>query len=225
MGGFKRLCLAIYSLAGFAALAALGLTVVGPWTKRASQLFSYAWYFYTVLVLAGILAFGLLISLLRALFSRRDRAIVVCEIDGDKVSVTRDAIASQASHIVANDGICIAEDVFVTVGRHGVVDVDVKVSPRSSVDIRKKGPSMHDKLVRELEALCGDSLGSVSIEFLEAQQPSSVAADIEDDISVSEPRKGSEITYIPRPSSSDASSSENESASETDVSNHTEGDE
>lgn len=39
MGGFKRLCLAIYSLAGFAALAALGLTVVGPWTKRASQLF------------------------------------------------------------------------------------------------------------------------------------------------------------------------------------------
>ena len=49
MGGFKRLCLAIYSLAGFAALAALGLTVVGPWTKRASQLFSYEWYFYTVL--------------------------------------------------------------------------------------------------------------------------------------------------------------------------------
>ena len=50
-------------------------------------------------------------------------------------------------------------------------------------------------------------------------------ADIEDDISVPEPRKGSEITYIPRPSSSDVSSSESESASETDVSNHTEGDE
>lgn len=225
MGGFKRLCLGIYSLAGFAALAALGLTVVGPWTERASRLFSYEWYFYTVLVLAGILAFGLLVCLLRALFSRRERAIVVCEVDGDRVSVTRDAIASQASHIVANDGICIAEDVFVTVGRHGVVDVDVKVSPRSSVDIRKKGPSMHDKLVRELEALCGDSLGSVSIEFLEAQQPSAVATDFDDEVAVPEPRRSSEITYIPRPSSSDISSADDGSTSETDASDHEKGDE
>lgn len=226
MGGFKRLCLGIYSLAGFAAIAALGLTVVGPWTEEASQLFTRDWYFYTVLVLVGILALGLLISLLRALFSRRERAIVVCEVDGDRVSVTRDAIASQASHIVANDGICIAEDVFVSVGRHGMVDVDVKVSPRSSLDIRKKGPAMHDKLVRELEALCGESLGSVSIEFLEAQQPSAVATDSEDDISVPEPpRQSSEITYIPRPSSFDTSSSDTNSASDVATSDQEKGDE
>ena len=52
-----------------------------------------------------------------------------------------------------------------------------------------------------------------------------MAADIEDDISVSEPRKRFRNYLYSASSSSDASSSENESASETDVSNHTEGDE
>ena len=200
MGGFRRFCLGIYALAGLCALAALGLTAFGPWTAEAADLLRRDWYRYTVVALSAILTLGLVVSLLRALLSHRERAIVVCEVDGDQVSVTRDAIASQAAHIVAADGSCTADDVFVTVGKRGVVDVVVKVLPRTTMDVRRKGPRLHGALVRELEALCGDSLGSVSIEFLEAQQPSSVAA--HEDEGEPAPRQGSEITYVPRPSGS-----------------------
>ena len=104
---------------------------------------------------------------------------------------------------MGSDGTCVARDVIVTSGRRGSVDVHVKVLPYNSLDVIAKGPELHDRLVRELSALCGDRLDRVSVEFLEAQQPRSVTRpEPAEEPARQRANTGSEITYVPRPAES-----------------------
>ena len=203
MGFFKRLCLAVWSLAGLFFSLALGLTRFGRWTSEATALLAVDAYLYAVQVCGAILLAGLVVTLVRALFSRRPGSVEVASVEGGSVTITRDAIASQAAHVVGSDGTCVARDVIVTSGRRGNVDVHVKVLPYNSLDVIAKGPELHDRLVRELSALCGDRLDRVSVEFLEAQQPRSVTRpEPADEPARQRANTGSEITYVPRPAES-----------------------
>lgn len=170
MNWFRRLCLVVFGLAGLATIAALGLPWVGPWQKAATALLAEDWYLTTVEVLAGISALGLLISLLRGIFSRSNkRFVVVSRLDGGQVTVTRDAIASQASHIVADDGSCQADRVRVSI-RGGKVRVRVRVLPFETVDVVAKGAQLHDALMDGLAKVCGDTIKGVDLEFVEPEQ-------------------------------------------------------
>ena len=203
MGFFKRLCLAVWSLAGLFLSLALGLTRFGRWTSEATALLAVDAYLYAVQVCGAILLAGLVVTLVRALFSRRPGSVEVASVEGGSVTITRDAIASQAAHVVGSDGTCVARDVIVTSGRRGSVDVHVKVLPYNSLDVMAKGPELHDRLMRELSALCGDRLDRVSVEFLEAQQPRSVTRpEPADEPARQRANTGSEITYVPRPAES-----------------------
>lgn len=203
MGLFKRLCLAVWSLAGLFFSLALGLTRFGRWTSEATALLAVDAYLYAVQVCGAILLAGLVVTLVRALFSRRPGSVEVASVEGGSVTITRDAIASQAAHVVGSDGTCVARDVIVTSGRRGSVDVHVKVLPYNSLDVMAKGPELHDRLMRELSALCGDRLDRVSVEFLEAQQPRSVTRpEPADEPARQRANTGSEITYVPRPAES-----------------------
>ena len=203
MGFFKRLCLAVWSLAGLFFSLALGLTRFGRWTSEATALLAFDAYLYAVQVCGAILLAGLVVTLVRALFSRRPGSVEVASVEGGSVTITRDAIASQAAHVVGSDGTCVARDVIVTSGRRGSVDVHVKVLPYNSLDVIAKGPELHDRLMRELSALCGDRLDRVSVEFLEAQQPRSVTRpEPADEPARQRANTGSEITYVPRPAES-----------------------
>ena len=183
MGFFKRLCLAVWSLAGLFFSLALGLTRFGRWTSEATALLAVDAYLYAVQVCGAILLAGLVVTLVRALFSRRPGSVEVASVEGGSVTITRDAI--------------------VTSGRRGSVDVHVKVLPYNSLDVIAKGPELHDRLVRELSALCGDRLDRVSVEFLEAQQPRSVTRpEPADEPARQRANTGSEITYVPRPAES-----------------------
>ena len=105
MSGLKRLCMAVFVLANALALAAFALTWFGPWTTEASALFNLEPYVIAVLVCLAVSALGMLVLLCRALFSRRTvRTVEIATVDGGIISVTRDAIAAQASHIVEADG-------------------------------------------------------------------------------------------------------------------------
>lgn len=203
MGFFKRLCLAVWSLAGLFFSLALGLTRFGRWTSEATALLAVDAYLYAVQVCGAILLAGLVVTLVRALFSRRPGSVEVASVEGGSVTITRDAIASQAAHVVGSDGTCVARDVIVTSGRRGSVDVHVKVLPYNSLDVMAKGPELHDRLMRELSALCGDRLDRVSVEFLEAQQPRSVTRpEPADEPARQRANTGSEITYVPCPAES-----------------------
>ena len=113
MRGLKRLCTVLFVLADLFVLGALFLTWYGPWKDEASALLYLEPYAIAVLICLCVSLFGLLVLLVRALFSgRKVRTIEVASVDGGIISVTRDAIAAQATHIVEADaGFCYLENV------------------------------------------------------------------------------------------------------------------
>lgn len=187
MNGLKRLCMVLFVLADLFALAAFALTWYGPWTAQASALFNLEYYSIAVLGCLGVTGFGLLVLLCRALFARRKvRTVEVATVDGGVISVTRDAIAAQASHIVEADGTCAADRVVVDAKPRGHVRVHVRVLPHETVDVVVKGAELHEELVEGLAAVCGDKIEDVSLEFIE---PESVTVSVADD----EDQRGDEV--------------------------------
>ena len=175
MRGLKRLCTVIFVLADLFVLAALFLTWYGPWTAAASALLYLEPYALAVLICLAVSALGLLVLLVRALFAgRKVRTVEVATVDGGVISVTRDAIAAQASHIVEADGTCTAARVRVDAKPRGHV-------PRRTVDVVLKGAELHAELIDGLAAVCGDTVEDVSLEFVEPEavtlsEPDEVAA-------------------------------------------------
>lgn len=170
MRGLKRLCTVIFVLADAFVLAALALTWYGPWTDAATALLYLEPYALAVLVCLVVSVVGLLVLLARALFGgRRVRTVEVATVDGGTISVTRDAIAAQASHIVEADGTCAAARVRVDAKPRGHVRVHVRVLPRQTVDVVAKGAELHTELVDGLAAVCGDTVENVSLEFVEPE--------------------------------------------------------
>ena len=201
MSVFKRLCAIVFVLADLAALAALALTWYGPWTSAASALFAVGEYSLAVVACLAISAFGLLVLLLRALFSRRTvRTVEIATVDGGVISVTRDAIAAQASHIVEADGTCAAARVRVDAKARGHVRVHVRVLPHETVDVVAKGAELHEELIDGLAAVCGDKVEDVSLEFVE---PESVTP-----ASAQEDEAGAEAEAAPAPAGTPDSTSE-----------------
>lgn len=179
MNGLKRLCMVLFVLADLFVLAAFALTWYGPWTAQASALFNLEYYSIAVLACLGVTGLGLLVLLCRALFARRKvRTVEVATVDGGVISVTRDAIAAQASHIVEADGTCTADRVVVDAKPRGHVRVHVRVLPHETVDVVVKGAELHEELIEGLAAVCGDKIEDVSLEFIE---PESVTVSVADD--------------------------------------------
>lgn len=178
MSGLKRLCMVVFVLANALALAAFALTWFGPWTKEASALLNLEPYVIAVLVCLAISALGMLVLLCRALFSRRTvRTVEIATVDGGIISVTRDAIAAQASHIVEADGTCTAARVRVDAKPRGHIRVHVRVLPHETVDVVLKGAELHEELIDGLAAVCGDKVEDVSLEFIEPESVKVASSD------------------------------------------------
>ena len=184
MGGLKRLCTVVFVLADLFAVAALALTWFGPWTAEASALLYLEPYVLALLACMAVTGLGLLVLLVRALFvGHKVRTIEVASVDGGSISVTRDAVAAQAAHIVEADGTCTAARVRVDAKPRGHVRVHVRVLPRETVDVVAKGAELHAELVDGLAAVCGDTVERVSLEFV---QPESVTVAPADDAAPAE---------------------------------------
>ena len=170
MNGLKRFCTVIFVLANLFALGALTLTWYGPWTDEACALLYLEPYSIAVFVCLVVSGVGLLTLLLRAIFARRKvRTVEVATVDGGVISVTRDAIAAQASHIVEADGTCSASRVRVDAKARGHVRVHVRVLPHETVDVVAKGAELHEELIEGLAAVCGSTVEDVSLEFIEPE--------------------------------------------------------
>lgn len=191
MSGLKRLGTVVFVLANALAIAALSLTWFGPWTKEASALFNLEPYAVAVLVCLSVSALGMIILLGRALFARRTvRTVEIATVDGGVISVTRDAIAAQASHIVEADGSCTAARVRVDAKQRGHIRVHVRVLPHETVDVVVKGAELHEELIDGLAAVCGDKVEDVSLEFVEPESVTvSSAQDEEGEATVEQPRR------------------------------------
>lgn len=167
MSGFKRLCKVVFALAGVFTLAALGLTWIGPWRDVASAMMVIDGYWYALQACAAITLLGLVVELFGGLFSRKVRTVQVATVDGGAITVTREAIASQATHVVEADGTCTASKVRVDAKPRGHVRVAVRVLPHETVDVVVKGAQLHEELLEGLSAVCGNTVEDVSLEFVE----------------------------------------------------------
>ncbi|WP_321972253.1 alkaline shock response membrane anchor protein AmaP [Paratractidigestivibacter sp.] len=183
MSGFKRLCKVVFALAGIFCLGALALTWLGPWRDVASSLMVVDAYWYAWQVCAAITVLGLLIVLCQGLFARKVRTVEVATVDGGSITVTREAIASQAEHVVEADGTCTASRVHVDAKPRGRVRVHVRVLPHEALDVVVKGAQLHEELLQGLAAVCGNTVENVSLEFVQPQayaERSAEAADVEE---------------------------------------------
>lgn len=170
MGGFKRLGLIIFGLAGALCLAALALPWFGPFQSEAVALMDNDFYYYGLQVLLAITVLGVLIALLRGLFAPRgSKTVVIDRAGGDRISVSTKAISSQATHLVESDDRFVAEKVRVHAKKRGKVKVDVRVRPHHTVNLAQEGKQLHDTVAGGLAAICGDKVGRVNLEFVEAE--------------------------------------------------------
>ena len=170
MGFFKRLCLFVFGLGGLLALAALVLPWYGPWTTEATALLGVDEYYMAVEVLVLITGLGCLICLLRSIFKRNRKVVIVSQQGGDQITVARDAISSQATHVIEEDGAFRAKRVRVWAKKRGHVRVYARVQPQMTVDTVRAGEELHDKLVAGLTTVCGDNVDSVDLEFTNAAE-------------------------------------------------------
>lgn len=177
MSGFKRLCKVVFALAGLFSLGALGLTWLGPWRDVASALMVVDGYWYALQACFAVTAIGLVVMLFQGLFARKTRTVQVATVDGGAITVTREAIASQAEHIVEADGTCTASRVHVDAKPRGHVRVAVRVLPHETTDVVVKGAQLHEELMQGLSAVCGNTVEDVSLEFVEPRSYTDARAD------------------------------------------------
>lgn len=181
MSGFKRLCKVVFALAGLFLLGALGLTWLGPWRDVASALMVVDGYWYALQACFAVTAIGLVVMLFQGLFARKTRTVQVATVDGGAITVTREAIASQAEHIVEADGTCTASRVHVDAKPRGHVRVAVRVLPHETTDVVVKGAQLHEELMQGLSAVCGNTVEDVSLEFVEPRSYTDARADADED--------------------------------------------
>lgn len=171
MGGFKRFCLLVFSLAGVLCLGALALPWIGPYQQEAISLMDNDYYYYGLLAVLAITGLGLVITLLRAVFTPRKRkVVVVSKSDGDKITVSTKAISSQATHLVEASGLLAADRVQIDTKRNGDVRVSVRVRPHATVDVLEEGQRLHDNMMSGLATVCGSKIKGVNLQFMEAEQ-------------------------------------------------------
>lgn len=164
----RRLCLMLYVLCSVFALTALALPWVGPWTERATELLAIPWYYIAVEVCVVVSGVGVLIVLLRVLFTPPRRKVVeVIRLDNDRITVTKEAISAQVKHIVESEGSYKAQRVRVRMHKHAA-DVAVRIHPYTSVNVTEEGPRLHASIIESLATLVGDAIGRVNLEFIEA---------------------------------------------------------
>ncbi|MGN0071246.1 MAG: alkaline shock response membrane anchor protein AmaP [Atopobiaceae bacterium] len=172
----KKLAMTVWFLATVFAFAALLLTIFGPWTKEALALYAIDNYSYAVQGCAAFSLIGGFVMWVRVLARRKKAQTIELEDEeGSTIAITRDAIASQATYIVEEDGSCEATKVSVYAGKHGMVSVFVTIRPHETVSAIEKGQELKQELEEGLTKLCGERIESVSLEFLAPEEPSSLS--------------------------------------------------
>ena len=127
-------------------------------------------YYMAVEALVLVTALGCLVCLLRSIFKRNRKVVIVSQQGGDQITVSRDAITSQATHVIEEDGTFKARRVRVWAKKRGHVRVYARVQPQMTVDTVRAGEELHDKLVAGLTTVCGENVDSVDLEFTNAAE-------------------------------------------------------
>ena len=116
-----------------------------------------------------ITAVGAVLALLRGILTPRNAKTVLVGIPGgDQITVSTSAIASQAAHIVEQEGDYLVQKVRVSASHHKV-NVRVRVRPAYAIDVTQEGAHLHEALIDGLSTICGKAINRVTVEFSEPE--------------------------------------------------------
>lgn len=172
MSKFRKFLLIVFALATAFTICVLGLPWLHIYTREiAALLTEYPVFFIVVETTAAISLAGAAFCFLKALFGPKNSdSILVAQIDGDDITVTRTAIASQATHIVEDTGQFKVKSCKVKAKRTGHVKVYLRIMPEGTCDVLERSVELHDSLSRGLALLCGNEIEAIEIEFLESKE-------------------------------------------------------
>lgn len=167
MGFIKRIASLLFFLAAAVVLVVYGLTTHSPWAEQIRSFISNWEVMIAYHVCLGITALGLLVHLFAALRPRRPRTLEVVNLNGGRVTVTRNAIASQVTHVLEAEGDVKVKKVIVTPRRKNV-DVLARLAANDPINLTVRGPQLHEALVSGLSRICGDRVRKANLEFVDA---------------------------------------------------------
>lgn len=189
MGLFKRICFLIYSLAGVYFFGMLAASMSAALQIYIIAAFDLQYVRISMIVAGSIVAFGCIIILLRALFTKNRKVVYITRDRSNQVSVTRTAIASQATHLIEETNLFKVSSMRIQTKKYGHVRVSARIEPRVSCDLIAAGEELHNRLQVGLKNVVGDNVDAIKLEFSRAHEYADyddIHTDIDDEFELSE---------------------------------------
>lgn len=175
MGIFKRLCMLIYALTGiffFGSLLAASYDVTSTYTL---YVFRLSFVQQLMKIAPFIIVFGCVIMLLRAIFTRNRKVVIISKAKDNKITVSLRAIESQAKHVIEEDGRFCVVRLYVKSAKYGHIRVNARIQPEETEDLLTASDELKSKLYAGLSVIVGNHIDSINLEFAQAKNYVSVS--------------------------------------------------
>lgn len=175
MGIFKRLCMLIYALTGiffFGSWLAASYDATSTYVLYVLRL-SFVQQFMKIAPF--IIVFGCVIMLLRAIFTRNRKVVIISKAKDNKITVSLRAIESQAKHVIEEDGRFCVVRLYVKSAKYGHIRVNARIQPEETEDLLTASDELKSKLYAGLSVIVGNHIDAVNLEFAQAKNYVSVS--------------------------------------------------
>lgn len=175
MGIFKRLCMLIYALTGIFFFGSLLAASYDATSTYALYVFRLSFVQQLMKIAPFIIVFGCVIMLLRAIFTRNRKVVIISKAKDNKITVSLRAIESQAKHVIEEDGRFCVVRLYVKSAKYGHIRVNARIQPEETEDLLTASDELKSKLYAGLSVIVGNHIDSVNLEFAQAKNYVSVS--------------------------------------------------
>lgn len=175
MGIFKRLCMLIYALTGIFFFGSLLAASYDATSTYALYVFRLSFVQQLMKIAPFIIVFGCVIMLLRAIFTRNRKVVIISKAKDNKITVSLHAIESQAKHVIEEDGRFCVVRLYVKAAKYGHIRVNARIQPEETEDLLTAADELKSKLYAGLSVIVGNHIDAVNLEFAQAKNYVSVS--------------------------------------------------
>ncbi|WP_276799439.1 alkaline shock response membrane anchor protein AmaP [Fannyhessea vaginae] len=175
MGIFKRLCMLIYALTGIFFFGSLLAASYDATSTYALYVFRLSFVQQLMKIAPFIIVFGCVIMLLRAIFTRNRKVVIISKAKDNKITVSLHAIESQAKHVIEEDGRFCVVRLYVKSAKYGHIRVNARIQPEETEDLLTASDELKSKLYAGLSVIVGNHIDAVNLEFAQAKNYVSVS--------------------------------------------------
>lgn len=175
MGIFKRLCMLIYALTGIFFFGSLLAASYDATSTYALYVFRLSFVQQLMKIAPFIIVFGCVIMLLRAIFTRNRKVVIISKAKDNKITVSLHAIESQAKHVIEEDRRFCVVRLYVKAAKYGHIRVNARIQPEETEDLLTAADELKSKLYAGLSVIVGNHIDAVNLEFAQAKNYVSVS--------------------------------------------------